>query len=104
MQKIINSINNSKVYDVIKKTNLDFATELSSRFDNNIYLKREDTTPVHSFKLRGAYQKIANLSVAEMKNGVITASAGNHAQGVAFSAKKLGIQSTIVMPLNTPTY
>lgn len=101
-QNIVKNIENSKVYEVIQPTSLDFATSLSKRLNKNIYLKREDTTQVHSFKIRGAYQKIATLQKDKLKNGVLTASAGNHAQGVAFSAKKLGISATIFMPLNTP--
>ena len=107
MQKIFDKINdiidNTKVYDVVEPTNLDFAINLSKKFKNNIYLKREDSTKVHSFKIRGAYQKISSLTKEELKNGVITASAGNHAQGVALSAQKFGINATIVMPLNTPS-
>jgi threonine dehydratase len=102
IKNIVNSIENTRVYEVISPTKLDFATNLSWRFNNNIYLKREDTTLVHSFKIRGAYQKITSLSNEQLANGVITASAGNHAQGVALSAQKLGIDATIFMPLNTP--
>jgi threonine dehydratase len=102
MQKIIDEINNSSVYDVIEPTKLEFAKGLSERLDNNIYLKREDSTLVHSFKIRGAYQKISSLSKVEADKGIIASSAGNHAQGVAYSAKKLGINATVVMTTSTP--
>lgn len=81
---------------------LEPAKNLSQRLGNQVLLKREDLQPVFSFKLRGAYNKIKNLSAAEKKRGVITASAGNHAQGVALAAHKLGINATIVMGKNTP--
>ena len=92
----------SKVYDVAIESPLEFAPQMSARTNNNIFLKREDTQAVFSFKLRGAYNKMANLSAAELKRGVITASAGNHAQGVALSARKLGCRAVIVMPTTTP--
>ncbi len=92
----------ARVYDVAKETPLDLAPLLSKRINNSVYLKREDLQPVFSFKLRGAYNKISCLSDAAKKSGVIAASAGNHAQGVALSAKKLSIQSLIVMPKTTP--
>ena len=82
----------SRVYDVARETPLDKAPRLSERLDNEVLLKREDLQPVFSFKLRGAYNKIANLSDKERARGVIAASAGNHAQGVAFSAQKLGLR------------
>jgi threonine dehydratase len=90
------------VYDVAIESPLDAAPRLSSRFNNKILLKREDLQPVFSFKLRGAYNRISQLSAAERARGVITASAGNHAQGVAYSGQKLGIDTMIVMPLTTP--
>ncbi|GHE88804.1 threonine ammonia-lyase, biosynthetic [Thalassotalea profundi] len=90
------------VYDVALETELTPLTKLSTRLGNQIYLKREDQQPVHSFKLRGAYNKLANLSEAECIHGVIAASAGNHAQGLALAAHKLGIKATIVMPITTP--
>ena len=90
------------VYDVAVETELTSLTKLSARLNNQIYLKREDQQPVHSFKLRGAYNKLANLSKAECRHGVIAASAGNHAQGLALAAHKLGINTTIVMPITTP--
>jgi threonine dehydratase len=92
----------SKVYDVAHETPLEPAPQVSARTGNNILLKREDTQPVFSFKLRGAYNKMANLSPAELKRGVIAASAGNHAQGVAMSARRLGCRAVIVMPVTTP--
>ena len=100
--KYLNKILNSRVYDVAKETPLEFAKNLSERLQNKVFFKREDLQPVFSFKLRGAYNKIANLSEDEIKNGVITASAGNHAQGVALSARHRGIKATIVMPRTTP--
>ena len=93
---------NASVYDVAVETPLDFASNLSARSHNRIYLKREDMQPVFSFKIRGAYNKIAKLSPQALKRGVICASAGNHAQGVALSAQKLGTRAVIVMPETTP--
>lgn len=98
----VKRINEARVYDVAKKTPLEFQTYLSSRFHNQIFLKREDLQPVFSFKLRGAYNKMAGLSKPQLDKGVITASAGNHAQGVALSAQKLGCRAVIVMPTTTP--
>ena len=92
----------SRVYEVAKETSLDFAPKLSQRVGNSVWLKREDQQPVFSFKLRGAYNKIAKLSQTERDRGVIAASAGNHAQGVALAAKKLGLKAVIVMPRTTP--
>lgn len=92
----------SRVYDVAIETPLDMAINLSKRIANNVLLKREDLQPVFSFKLRGAYNKMARLSPEELRRGVIAASAGNHAQGVALAAKKLGCEVTIVMPVTTP--
>ena len=102
-KELITKIESAKVYDVAIESALDFAQILSARFSNRIFLKREDQQSVFSFKLRGAYNKIANLSEADRKGGVIAASAGNHAQGVALAAQKLGIQAIIVMPTTTPT-
>lgn len=102
MQKIVKQILTSRVYEAAVETPLDEATSLSSKLNNRILLKREDQQPVFSFKLRGAYNKIVHLSDEEKQSGVIAASAGNHAQGVAFSATKLGIQALIVMPITTP--
>ncbi|MET0185466.1 MAG: threonine ammonia-lyase, biosynthetic [Achromobacter sp.] len=92
----------SKVYDVAVESPLELAPLLSQRFGNSIYFKREDTQAVFSFKLRGAYNKMANLPPAALARGVIAASAGNHAQGVALSAKRLGCRAVIVMPTTTP--
>lgn len=92
----------ASVYDVAVETPLDFAAGLSERSGNRIWLKREDLQPVFSFKIRGAYNKMAKLPEALLQKGVITASAGNHAQGVAMSAQKLGCRATIVMPETTP--
>ena len=92
----------SRVYDVAQETPLEEAVNLSRRLGNRILLKREDAQPVFSFKLRGAYNKMARLSPDELRRGVIAASAGNHAQGVALSAKKLGCEAVIVMPMTTP--
>src|SRR6516164_2841857 len=102
MEKILRAILTSRVYEVAKETTLDVAPRLSKRLENTIWLKREDQQPVFSFKIRGAYNRIARLSPAERQAGVITASAGNHAQGVALSARHLGIRAVIVMPKTTP--
>ncbi len=93
---------NSRVYDVARETPLEVAAGLSQRLDNTIWLKREDLQPVFSFKLRGAYNKIAGLSEDQLKNGIIAASAGNHAQGVALAARHRKIKALIVMPRTTP--
>ena len=93
---------NAQVYDVAEETPLDYAPNLSARIHNSIFLKREDMQPVFSFKIRGAYNKMAKLSPQALKRGVICASAGNHAQGVALSAKYLGVRAVIVMPTTTP--
>ena len=92
----------SKVYDVAVESPLEVAPLLSQRISNTVLLKREDTQPVFSFKLRGAYNKMAHLPAAALARGVIAASAGNHAQGVALSARKLGCRAVIVMPTTTP--
>ena len=92
----------ARVYDVARKTELQLAKNLSLRLRHSVYLKREDQQPVFSFKLRGAYNKMAHLSPEELKRGVITASAGNHAQGVALSAARLGGRAIIVVPLTAP--
>ena len=98
----LNKIQNSRVYDVAKITPLELQPNLSKRIQNNVFLKREDMQPVFSFKLRGAYNKMAQLPAATLAKGVIAASAGNHAQGVALSAQKLGCRAVIVMPTTTP--
>jgi threonine dehydratase len=92
----------ARVYDVAVESPLEPARTLSRRIGNHVLLKREDQQPVFSFKLRGAYNKMAHLSPEERSRGVICASAGNHAQGVALSARKLGCQATVVMPVTTP--
>ena len=92
----------SRVYDVAIETPLELATALSGRLNNQIFFKREDMQSVFSFKLRGAYNKMAHLTPAQLKHGVICASAGNHAQGVALSAHRLGCRAVIVMPVTTP--
>ncbi|MBS0589293.1 MAG: pyridoxal-phosphate dependent enzyme, partial [Proteobacteria bacterium] len=92
----------ARVYDVARETELDFAPNLSARLGNRVYLKREDNQPVFSFKLRGAYNKMAQLTPAARARGVFAASAGNHAQGVALAAKRLGTRAVIVMPVTTP--
>lgn len=92
----------AKVYDVAQETPLDFAANLSHRLNNRVFLKREDLQPVFSFKIRGAYNKMTQLSPTQLQKGVIAASAGNHAQGVALSAQKLGCRAIIVMPETTP--
>ena len=93
---------NARVYDVAIVTPLQTAKNLSQRLGNTVLLKREDQQEVHSFKLRGAYNKMAHLSPVQLKKGEICASAGNHAQGVALSASKMGIRAVIVMPTTTP--
>jgi len=98
----LEKILNARVYDAAIETPLDLAPSLSARSGNRIFLKREDMQPVFSFKLRGAYNKMASLTPAQRKRGVICASAGNHAQGVALSAKKMGCRAVIVMPTTTP--
>lgn len=102
MHTLFKQILTSRVYEAAIETSLDEAANLSTRLKNRILLKREDQQPVFSFKLRGAYNRLAHLSQEERQRGVITASAGNHAQGVAFAARKLGIRALIVMPLTTP--
>ena len=99
----LDRIAESRVYDVADKTPLELATNLSRRFGNRILLKREDLQPIFSFKLRGAYNKIASLPDDAVAAGVICSSAGNHAQGVALAAKKRGIPASIVMPVTTPS-
>ncbi|MGD8709031.1 MAG: threonine ammonia-lyase, biosynthetic [Ectothiorhodospiraceae bacterium] len=98
LQKILTAC----VYDVARLTPLDEAQNLTNRLGNNVLLKREDLQPVFSFKIRGAYNKISGLSREQLERGVICSSAGNHAQGVALAARKLGIKSVIVMPRTAP--
>ena len=101
-QRYIKKILDARVYDVAIETPLTEARSLSKRFGNNILLKREDLQPVFSFKFRGAYNRIAQLSEEQKAKGVICASAGNHAQGVALAAKNLGIKAVNVMRQTTP--
>lgn len=101
-QEYLRAILRAPVYEAAHKTALQKMVKLSSRLDNTILVKREDNQPVHSFKIRGAYAMMASLNKEEKSKGVITASAGNHAQGVALSGKKLGIRAIIVMPIVTP--
>jgi threonine dehydratase len=100
--ELLEKILRAPVYDVAIETPLDEAKLLSDRQDNRVWIKREDLQPVFSFKLRGAYNKISQLSESERKAGVVAASAGNHAQGVALAATRLGVDSRIVMPWTTP--
>lgn len=102
LPNLVRKILQATVYDVAIRTDLDKAPKLSKRFDNDIRFKREDLQPVFSFKLRGAYNKISQLTDDEKSRGVICASAGNHAQGVAFSASRLNLNNVIVMPTTTP--
>ena len=102
MQHYIEKIFTAPVYDVATKTPLDAMPRLSDRIGHNVLCKREDLQPVFSFKLRGAYTKMYRLSAEERARGVICASAGNHAQGVALSANRLGMRAVIVMPVTTP--
>ena len=92
----------ARVYDVAIESPLDFAPILSARLKNRVLIKREDLQPVFSFKLRGAYTKMVRLPKAARDRGVIAASAGNHAQGVALAAQTLRCKATIVMPVTTP--
>ena len=101
-QEYLKHILSARVYDVAIESPLTRSVAISESLANNILLKREDLQPVFSFKLRGAYNKMAHLTAAELKRGVICASAGNHAQGVALAAQKLGCKATIVMPVTTP--
>ena len=102
MSAIVKLADNSSVYEVAKVSPLSIATQLSKKFNNQVYLKREDDQIIHSFKLRGAYQKMSSMSDEQRAKGVIASSAGNHAQGVALGASKLNIKATIVMPTSTP--
>ena len=96
-------IKDASVYDVAVKSPLELASNLSARLDNQVWLKREDLQPVFSFKLRGAYNKLAALDAATLERGVICSSAGNHAQGVALAARRRGVHAVIVMPVTTPS-
>ncbi|MEL7043692.1 MAG: threonine ammonia-lyase, biosynthetic [Pseudomonadota bacterium] len=99
----IKRILDARVYDVARETPVDEAVLLSQRFDNRIWLKREDLQPVFSFKVRGAYNKMQRMDVEQRQRGVIAASAGNHAQGLAMAAQRMGVPATIVMPRTTPS-
>ena len=101
-EQYLRRILNSKVYDVAIESPLEEAAALSRKLGNHFLLKREDLQGVHSFKIRGAYNKMSQLPRAALEKGVLAASAGNHAQGVALSAKRLGCKATIVMPVTTP--
>ena len=101
-ESLVRQILTSRVYDVVRETPLDYSERLSVRFGNTVLFKREDLQPIFSFKLRGAYNKIAQLPKEKADRGVICASAGNHAQGVAYSARHLGIRAMVVMPCTTP--
>ncbi len=101
-QEYLRRILTARVYDVAIESPLEVAAGLSARLGNRVLLKREDLQPIKSFKLRGAYNKMARLSRDQLRRGVITASAGNHAQGVALAAQKLGCRALIVMPVTTP--
>jgi threonine dehydratase len=101
-QSYIKRILDARVYDVARETPVDAAELMSKRLDNRVWLKREDLQPVFSFKLRGAYNKMNRLSEDERERGVVAASAGNHAQGVAMAAQRMHVKATIVMPRTTP--
>src|ERR1039457_6460251 len=101
-ENYVERILKAKVYDVAVETSLEAAPRLSRRLLNRVFFKREDLQPVFSFKIRGAYNKIAQLSSISAQRGVICASAGNHAQGVALGARTRGIPAVVVMPLTTP--
>jgi hypothetical protein len=100
--RYIKKILNAQIYDLVKETPVHGMHFLSKSLQNRVLVKREDLQPVFSFKIRGAYSKLLQLTPAERKRGVIAASAGNHAQGVAMAASHLGIRATIVMPVTTP--
>jgi len=102
LEKYVKKILNAKVYEAAIETPLEEAASLSRRLDNQILIKREDLQPVFSFKLRGAYNMMAHLSEEQKNAGVICASAGNHAQGVAHAAQLMAVKATIVMPVTTP--
>jgi len=101
-QSYVKRILNARIYDLVVETPVDEASQLSERLGNQVLLKREDLQPVFSFKLRGAYNKMLCLSEEQLQKGVVAASAGNHAQGLAMASKKMGVKATIVMPSTTP--
>jgi len=102
LEATVKKILQARVYEAARETPISPAPILSRRFSNQILIKREDLQPVHSFKIRGAYNKMAQLSEAQRAKGVIAASAGNHAQGLAMAAKLMGVKAVIVMPRITP--
>jgi threonine dehydratase len=102
LDRYIKKILSANIYDVAIESPLHIAPFLSERMGNNIWVKREDKQPVYSFKIRGAYNKVVQLTDKEKAAGVVAASAGNHAQGLALASRELGIKATIVMPLTTP--
>ena len=101
-QSYVHEILLAPIYDIAIQTSVDPLKGLSERLGNQVFVKREDEQPVHSFKLRGAFNKLVSLSQEQLDLGVVAASAGNHAQGLALSAKTLGVVATIVMPETTP--
>ncbi len=101
-ERYIKKILSARVYEVARETPLEYAPVLSRRLHNHVWIKREDLQPVFSFKCRGAFNKMANLSAAQLRQGVVASSAGNHAQGVALAAARLGARALIVMPRTTP--
>ena len=98
----LDEILTAQVYDVAVETPLEYAPRLSGRIKNKISFKREDLQPIFSFKIRGAYNKLAKLSAAERGRGIICSSAGNHAQGVSLAARKFMVRAVVVMPVTTP--
>lgn len=102
-QEYLHAVLRAPVYEVAEKTPLEPMPNVSKRLDNTVLVKREDRQPVHSFKIRGAYNRMRNLTEQERRAGVVTASAGNHAQGVALSGSRLGVKARIVMPRPTPS-
>src|SRR5690554_4070413 len=102
LEHYVKKILQARVYDVALETPLSEARFMSKRLNNQVWIKREDLQPVYSFKIRGAYNKMAQLTEAEKAKGVIAASAGNHAQGLAMAAKQMGVKAVIVMPRITP--
>ncbi|CAM9814404.1 unnamed protein product, partial [Phaeothamnion confervicola] len=102
LKDYLSKVLNSRVYDIAVETPLQHAVNLSNMLQNDVLLKREDMQPVYSFKIRGAYNKIAHCTREQLDRGVVACSAGNHAQGVALSAARLSVRATIVMPLATP--
>ena len=102
LEETVKKILTARVYEAARETPISAATILSKRLNNQILIKREDLQPVYSFKIRGAYNKMAQLTEEQKAKGVIAASAGNHAQGLALAAKQLGVKAVIVMPRITP--